>query len=81
VQTDDGTRTIAVQRGTVTAIDDDSMTVESTDGFTLTWSFGEKLRVIERRKAVQPDDVDVGTEVGVAGAKDGDTATARLIVM
>lgn len=81
VQTDDGTRTIAVQRGTVTEIDDDSMTVKSTDGFTLTWTFGDELRVIERRKTVQPDDVEVGTEVGVAGAKDGDAATARLIVI
>jgi hypothetical protein len=81
VQSDDGVRTIAVQRGTVTEIDDDSMTVKSTDGFTLTWTFGDELRVIERRKTVQPDDVEVGTEVGVAGAKDGDTGTARLIVI
>lgn len=81
VQTEDGTRTIAVQRGTVTEIDDDSMTVKSTDGFTLTWTFGDELRVIERRRTVQPDDVEVGTEVGVAGAKDGDTATARLIII
>jgi hypothetical protein len=81
VQTDDGTRTIVVQRGTVTDIDGDSMTVRSTDGFTLTWTFGDQLRVVERRKTVQPDDVKMGTEVGVAGAKDGDTGTARLIVV
>lgn len=81
VQTADGTRTIVVQRGTVTAIDDDSMTVRSTDGFTMTWTFGEKLRVIERRTTVQPEDVEVGAEVGVAGAKDGDGGTARLIVI
>jgi hypothetical protein len=81
VQTDDGTRTIAVQRGTVTEIDDDSMTVKSTDGFTLTWTFGERLRVVERRTTVQPDDIKAGTEVGVAGAKDGGAATARLIVI
>jgi hypothetical protein len=81
VQTDDGTRTIVVQRGTVTDIDDDSMTVKSTDGFTLTWTFGDGLRVIERRKTVQPDDVKAGTEVGVAGAKAGDTTTARLVVI
>ncbi|HEX7744408.1 MAG TPA: hypothetical protein VF462_03985 [Micromonosporaceae bacterium] len=81
VQTDAGIRTIAVQRGTVTAIDAGSMTVKSTDGFTMTWTFDADLRVIERRTTVQPADVEVGTEVGVAGAKDADRATARLIVI
>jgi hypothetical protein len=81
VQTDGGVQTIIVQRGTVTAVDGDSLTVTSTDGFTLTWSFVDQLRVIERRKTVQPDDVEVGTEVGVAGAKEGAGATARLIVI
>jgi hypothetical protein len=81
VETKEGTRTIAVQRGTVTALDGDSMTVKSTDGFTMTWTLGENLRVIERRTTVQPEDVEVGAEVGVAGAKDGDRATARLVVL
>ncbi|MEV0153555.1 hypothetical protein AB0H57_07410 [Micromonospora sp. NPDC050686] len=78
---DGGTRTVVVQRGEVSAIDGDSMTVRSTDGFTLTWSFGEKLRVVERRAAVRASDVKVGTKVGVAGAKDGDAAVARLILV
>ena len=43
VQTKDGgTKTVAVQRGEVTAIDGDSMTVKSTDGFTMTWTFGDE---------------------------------------
>ena len=82
VQTrDGGTKTVAVQRGAVTAIDGDSMTVKSTDGFTMTWTFGDKLRVIERRTTVQSSDITVGTTVGVAGAKDGDGGVARLIVI
>jgi hypothetical protein len=81
VQAKDGTKTIVVQRGRVTAIDADSMTVTSTDGFTLTWTFGDKLRVVQRRASVQPDQVEVGAEVGVAGAKDGDHGIARLIVI
>ncbi|SCF46915.1 hypothetical protein [Micromonospora mirobrigensis] len=82
VQTKDGgTRTVVVQRGQVTAIDGDSMTVKSTDGFTLTWAFGEKLRVVERRATVQPTAVKVGTTVGVAGAKDGDRDVARLVLI
>lgn len=82
VQTrDGGTKTVAVQRGAVTAIDGDSMTVKSTDGFTMTWTFGDKLRVVERRTTVQSSDIRVGTTVGVAGAKDGDDGVARLIVV
>ncbi|MFE9203870.1 hypothetical protein [Micromonospora sp. NPDC007230] len=82
VQTKDGgTKTIAVQRGQVTAIDERSMTVKSTDGFTMTWTFGDKLRVVERRTTVRSSDIKVGTTVGVAGAKDGDGGSARLIVV
>jgi hypothetical protein len=80
VQTDDGTRTLASQRGTITAIDDDSVTVKSTDGFTLTWTFDDELRVIDRRRTVRPTELAEGVEVGVAGVKDGDDAVARLIV-
>jgi hypothetical protein len=80
VQTDEGVKTLVSQRGKITAIDGDSVTVRSTDGFSLTWTFGDKLRVIERRRTVQPTDLVVGTEIGVAGAEDGDKAVARLIV-
>ncbi|WP_430498846.1 hypothetical protein ACQRWP_27480 [Micromonospora trifolii] len=78
---DGGTQTVAVQRGEVTAIDGDSMTVKSTDGFTMTWTFGDDLRVVERRATVQPSEVKVGAAVGVAGAKDGDKGVARLILV
>ncbi|WP_200212366.1 hypothetical protein [Micromonospora coerulea] len=82
VQTrDGGTKTVAVQRGQVTAIDDKSMTVKSTDGFTMTWTFGDNLRVVERRTTIQSTDLKVGTTVGVAGVKDGDGGVARLVVV
>jgi hypothetical protein len=81
VQTKDGTKTVAVQRGTVTAIDDKSMTVKSTDGFTLTWTFGPELKVVEKRTTIQASDVKVGAELGVAGTKDGDQGVARLVVI
>ncbi|QGN46282.1 hypothetical protein ACN26Y_08315 [Micromonospora sp. WMMD558] len=82
VQTKDGgTKTVAVQRGEVTAIDGQKMTVKSTDGFTMTWTFGPELRVLERRRTVQPEAVEVGSVLGVAGAKDGENGVARLIVL
>jgi hypothetical protein len=80
VQTKEGVKTLLSQRGTITAIDGDSMTVKSTDGFTLTWTFGENLRVVDRRRTVQPTDLAAGAEVGVAGTKDGDQGVAGLIV-
>jgi len=81
VETKDGVKTVVVQRGTVTAINDTSITVKSTDGFTLTWTFGDKLRVVERRNTIQPKDVAVGTEVGVSGVKEADKPVARFIVI
>jgi hypothetical protein len=81
VKTRDGTRTVVVQRGTVTEVTDTSVTVKSTDGYTLIWTFGDRMHVIEHRTTIKASEITVGTEVGVAGTKDGDTATARLIVI
>jgi len=81
VRTKDGTKTVDVQRGTVTAIDAKTVTVKSTDGFTLTWTFGSPIDVLEHRTTVQPSAVKVGTEIGVAGTKNGSTTSARLIVI
>lgn len=81
VSTDDGPKTILVQRGTVTAVDGDSMTVKSDDGFTLTWTFDDKLRVLERRQTVNGDALEVGEKVGVVGGKTDAGGAARLIVI
>ncbi len=81
VQGRNGVRTIVVQRGTVTAAAATSVTVKSTDGFTLTWTLGDKLRVVQNRAKADRSAVKVGAEVGVAGAKTGDTTTARLVVL
>lgn len=82
VRTKDGTtKTVVVQRGEVTALDGNTITVKSSDGFTQTWTFGEPLRVVERRSTVQPEDVAVGAQVGVAGARDGDRTIAHLLLV
>jgi ABC-type transport system substrate-binding protein len=81
VQTDEGTKTVVAQRGTVTAVNGTSITVKSTDGFTLTWTISDKTTVIVKRVKGQIGDVSVGTQVGVAGAKDGNATNARLVVV
>lgn len=81
VQTKDGTKTVAVQRGEVTEISDSSITVKSTDGYTATWSFASDLHVVRHSSTVKPEEIATGTQVGVAGAKDGEKFVARLIVV
>jgi hypothetical protein len=81
VQTDEGTKTVVAQRGTVTAVNGTSLTVKSSDGFTLTWVIGDQTTVIVKRVKAQIGEVTVGAEVGVAGAKDGDATNARLVVV
>jgi len=81
VQTDEGTKTVVVQRGTVTAVDATTVTVKSADGFTLTWTFGDQVKVIKDRAHSRPSALAVGTPVGVAGEKTDGTTTARLVVV
>ena len=81
VYTDQGAMTVAVQRGAVTAITDTSVTVQSTDGFTQSWTLGGSTHILEHRTGVQPSGVTVGTDVGVAGVKSSDHYTAHLIVL
>jgi hypothetical protein len=84
VQTKAGVQTLVVQRGEVTAVNDTSVTVKSADGFSLTWTFGDKLRVAKRgTPGGQADrsELKPGVTVGVAGLRDGSATTARLIVI
>ena len=81
VQTKDGDKTIDVQRGTVTAVTDTTVTVKSTDGFTSTWTFGDPLRVVQHGQKTDKSAVKTGEEIGIAGAKNGSTVTANLIVI
>lgn len=81
VQGKDGVRTVVVQRGTVTAVTAGGLSVKSTDGFALTWTYGAKLRVVQDKKTVQTSALKVGAAVGVAGATSGDATSARLIVV
>ena len=81
VQTKEGTKTVLVQRGEVTAIDD--------DGDHRQVDRRVQPHLVVRRQAAgrraagdrTADELAVGDQVGVAGTKDGDAASARLIVI
>jgi hypothetical protein len=81
VQTKAGVRTVVVQRGTVTAVSATTVEVRSTDGFTLAWTFGANLRVVENLHKVGPTALKTGQKIGVAGAQNGSATDARLIVI
>lgn len=81
VKTKNGDQTIDIQRGTVTAVDSTSVTVKSADGYALTWTFGNPIRVVAHRAKAQPSAVTMGAEIGIAGIKTGSSVTARLIVI
>ena len=81
VQTKNGDKTVDVQRGTVTAVTGTTVTVKSTDGFTSTWTFGDPLRVVQHGQKADKSAVQTGAEIGIAGAKNGSTVTANLIVI
>jgi hypothetical protein len=81
VQGKDGVRTIVVQRGAVTAVDGRTVSVKSADGYALTWTLGDKVRVRQDKKKVDVAALKVGAQVGLAGAKDGATTTARLVLI
>ena len=77
VQTKDGvTKTIAVQRGEVTAVDADSLTVASVDGFEQTWTLTDTTRVRKNGEQADVAALAVGDWVGVIGEKAGDELTA-----
>lgn len=81
VQGKDGVRTIVVQRGTVTAVTAGGVSVKSADGYALTWTYGEKLRVVQNRATVATSTIKSGAQIGVAGSRNGAATAARLIVI
>ncbi|HET6531297.1 MAG TPA: hypothetical protein VFH03_11900 [Actinoplanes sp.] len=81
VQGKEGVRTIVVQRGTVTAVDAARVSVRSSDGYALTWTIGDRMRVVQNKRRTELSAVKTGAEIGVAGTKNGAEVTARLIVL
>lgn len=67
---DGGTQIMRMQRGDVTAISADSLTVTSTDGFKADYVVGDGLDL---------SSVQVGTKVLVLATVDGDSVTATVV--
>jgi len=81
VQTKDGLKTVVLQKGSVTALSATSVTVKSTDGFTVTWTINDQTRVRKDKAAAASSDLKSGLVVRVVGPKDGSSTTARVIAI
>jgi hypothetical protein len=81
VQTKNGPETIVVQRGSVTAVSSTSVSVKSTDGYTLTWTLADKATIVQDKKKVAASALKAGAQIGIAGTKDGSADDARLIAI
>lgn len=81
IKTKEGTKQVAMQHGAVTSVSDTSLTVKSSDGYTRSWALGPSVHVIEHRTALQPTSVKSGTDVVVAGPRDGTRLTAAVVVV
>ena len=79
IRTGEGeTENVAMQVGEVTDVNDSSIEVKSTDGFTRTYAVNADTNILPRGNDI--DDVDEGDEVRVLAVVDGSTATAKRIV-
>jgi hypothetical protein len=81
VQTKQGEKTVAVQRGTVVAVSATSVTVKCADGLVQTWALDDKLHVVKDKAKATPGAITVGAAVGVAGVKNGTGYLARLVLI
>jgi hypothetical protein len=81
VQTKNGVKTIVVQRGSVTSVNGTSLTVKSTDGYSLTWTLAAQATVVQNKKKTTTSALKAGEQVGVAGTKDGSADTAGLLAI
>ena len=80
VQTQDGTKTIVMARGEVTALSGDAITVKSSDGVETSFRIDGDTRFGFRNEPDPSAELKVGEDAFVAGEKSGDSAVAKRVV-
>ena len=73
--------TIQLDRGTVTAVDADSLTLSEKGGGTVTVSLNDETRVREGRERAKLDAIDVGDDLFVQSRVDGSTLAKRILIV
>lgn len=80
-RTKNGPRTLAFERGTVTAVSGGAVTVRAADGTTWTWTLTSTSVVREDGTRKTPSALAAGQSVFAGGPVSGSTRDARLIVI
>ena len=80
LQTEEGTRTVVMAYGTVTALSKDAITVKSSDGVETSFRLDGDTRFGFRNEPAPSAELKVGEDAFVTGEKSGGTATARRVV-
>jgi hypothetical protein len=80
LQTQEGTRTVVMAYGTVTALSRDAITVKSSDGVETSFKLDGDTRFGFRDEPAPSAELKVGEDAFVTGEKSGGTATARRVV-
>jgi hypothetical protein len=80
LQTQEGTRTVVMAYGTVTALSKDAITVKSSDGVETSFTINGDTRFGFRNEPAPSAELKAGEDAFVTGEKSGGTATARRVV-
>jgi hypothetical protein len=80
LQTQEGTRTVVMAYGNVTALSKDAITVKSSDGVETSFKLDGDTRFGFREEPAPSAELKVGEDAFVTGEKSGGTATARRVV-
>ena len=80
VRTKDGTKTIVMAGGEVTALSGDALTVKSSDGVETSFRIDGDTRFGFRNEPDPRAELKVGEDAFVAGEKAGDSAVAKRVV-
>ena len=78
---DDELYTIQLDRGAVTAVDADSLTIAEAGGSSVTVALNDATRVREGRERSNLDAIDVGDDVFVQSRIDGGTLAKRVFII
>jgi hypothetical protein len=82
IQTKQGTKTLAYQRGVIQSVDaGKSLVVKASDGTTWTWDLVAVTVVRDKQGKVSQSNLTTGTPVWVGGPVVGGAKDARLIVL
>lgn len=81
IETRNGTKTLAFERGAVRSVSGNSLVVRAADGTTWTWMLSSATRVIKAWQRVGVNTLAVGQRVVVLGEVSGGSDQARRVLI